>query len=236
MNRSCTTTNASRAPSAALFSGFAPTTHSTSRSGAASICCTAHAAVARDNAHVERAARVGIIHQANVLHRNAQRIAECHQLADGVALDRIAEHDHEVAFGFQLVAQRLDAGQFPARGDTNAGHGLLVFANRTRGDRIDVRVVMAHVRASLIRQKWMLLRKIRTRPPEPPWPCTRSPVVASASCLARRAHRTTSPDRRCDGDRCSSFPDPAARTSAENNSLRWWCDSTRSRRTCRRAL
>ena len=53
----------------------------------------AHAAVLGDQAHVERAARVRIVHQADVFHWDPQRIAERDQFADSIALDGIAEHD-----------------------------------------------------------------------------------------------------------------------------------------------
>ena len=95
--------------SAARLSGFAPTTQSTSRSPAASISGDGHARLrtrAR-SAHIDRAARIGIIHQRHVLHRNAERFAELHQLADGIALDRVAVEDHQLRLGLQLVAQRF---------------------------------------------------------------------------------------------------------------------------------
>ena len=77
-----------------------------------------------------------------------------------VALDGIAEHDDQVALGLQLVAQGFDAGDSPPFCDANAGDGLIVFANRTRRHRINVRVVMAEIGPRLEREERMLLREI----------------------------------------------------------------------------
>ena len=65
-----------------------------------------------------------------------------------VALDRVAEDDHQIGFGLQLVAQRFDARQFPALLHANAGRGLLVLAHRTGGDGVNVRAVMADIGAA----------------------------------------------------------------------------------------
>ena len=77
-------------------------------------------------------------------------------------MHRITEHDHQIAFGLQLVSQRFHSGEFPALLDSDAGDGLAVFANRTRRHRINVRVVMPEVGACLEGKERVLLRKIRS--------------------------------------------------------------------------
>ena len=55
-------------------------------------------AIARQHTHVERAAGIRVIDQANVFDRDAERIAKSYQLSQSVALHGVAEHDHQVAF------------------------------------------------------------------------------------------------------------------------------------------
>ena len=62
---------------------------------------------------------------------------------------------------FSLSRSGFDASDFPALLDADAGDGLIVFANRTRRHRINVRVVMAEVGARLEGQERVLLREIR---------------------------------------------------------------------------
>ena len=63
-------------------------------------------------------------------------------------------------FGLQLVAQRFDAGEFPALVDAHAGNGLLIFAHRAGRHRVNVRAVMPDIGARLVGEERMLLRKI----------------------------------------------------------------------------
>ena len=53
---------------------------------------------------VNGAARIGVIEQRAILHRNAERASEIDQSPNGFALDAVVEQNHKLRFGLQLLA------------------------------------------------------------------------------------------------------------------------------------
>ena len=167
-NMSCTTTNAALRASAALQADSRrPPTARPDRRGEHLV--QVHARLAGGlvagqqfghQAHVDRAARVRVVDQADVLHRNAERIAERDQLANVVALDRSRRRGSPARA--RPSACRAAIRRRPVRrpSDANAGRRVLVFAHRSRRHRVDVRLMMPVVGADLDSEQRMLLRQI----------------------------------------------------------------------------
>ena len=94
--------------------------------------------------------------------------------------------------------------------------------------RVDVRLMMPVVGANLDRRAADAAARDRRRDQQRPCALYRSAIVASASVLARSAHRAAWPRRRCGDDRYCCVPSTCARELLQVvSSLRWWCGSSR---------
>ena len=111
--------------------------------------------------------------------------------------------------------------------------GILVFAHRPGGHGIDVRLVMPVVGADLERKQRMLLAPDRLPMTRTAFVSYRSPTVASAPVLPLQRIEQRRDIAGAVMIDVVGAEHLRARTSAGSNSLRWWCGSSRSRRTCR---
>ena len=82
-------------------------------------------------------------------------------MADGIALDGVAEHDDQFGFLRQLLAQRFHRAQFFAGFRDQAGDGKFALPHRAAGHRVGVGGVMAEVGADLEGEKRMLFGQVR---------------------------------------------------------------------------
>ncbi len=111
-----------------------------------------HRSGIRRQTHIDGAAGIRIIDKTNVLYGDAKRIAELDQLADSIALYRVAKNDDEFRLFRQLFTQRKDFFE-PA---ANTRDSVLVFAHRLFGHGVNMRLVMAEIGADLEGEEWML--------------------------------------------------------------------------------
>ena len=116
----------------------------------------AHAAFTRRQAHLQRAARVRVVQQADVLHRDAQRRAELDQLANAVALHGIVEQDDQFGLALELAAQQFVVAA------AHDGGGVVVFADGSWRHHVNARPVVPVVGADLIGEQGMFQRQVGT--------------------------------------------------------------------------
>ena len=161
-------------------SGLAPTTHSASSSGRPashrSYSRLARTVVAgkqfRKQAHIDGPARIRVVHQADSISPECQRIAEGDQTSrTGQPFDGILEQNHQFGFGGELFAQFQRVEFLPTR----ARLRVVVFADGPGASDINIRVVVATIGANLKGEQRMLLRKIA--------PMTRTAFVVYKSSM-----------------------------------------------------
>ena len=101
-----------------------------------------------------------MVEEADVFHRNAQRVAERHQVADSLPFDGIAEENHQLRLSLQFVAERFHRGELFTLGGAQAASGILVFPHRARRHGVGAAAIMPPVGANLKRQQRVRLRQV----------------------------------------------------------------------------